>query len=46
MTEVEVGFVAIFGYVNFAVLKGRHCAGVDVYIRVKLLNSDFEPAFF
>ena len=44
MTEVEVGFRAVLGYVNLAVLIRTHCAGVDVYIRVELLCRNLESS--
>ncbi len=46
VAEVEVGFGAVVGDEDFAVLEGRHGAGVDVEIRVELHQVDFEPAAF
>ena len=44
VAEVEVGFGAVIGDENFAVLEGRHGAGVDVEIRIKLDQVDLEAA--
>ena len=46
MTEVEVGFRAVVGYENFAVLIGAHRAGVYVDIGVELLGSNLVPPAF
>ena len=46
VAEVEVGFSAVFGDENFAVLKRTHRAGIDVEIRIALLKGDFESATF
>src|SRR5262249_15796776 len=46
VTEVEVGFGAVIGDEDFAVLKRRHRAGVNVQIRVEFLQVDLEPAAF
>src|SRR5579884_698233 len=46
MAEVEIGFGAVVGDENFAVLKRGHGAGVNVEVRVKLHQSDLEPAAF
>ena len=40
MTEVEIGFRAVIGHIDFAVLIGRHRAGVDVEVRVEFLHGD------
>src|SRR5215472_979406 len=44
VAEVEVGLGAVVGDENFAVLKRRHGAGIDVQIRIKLHQVDFQPA--
>ena len=46
VTEVEVGFRAVLGDVDLAVLVGAHRAGVDVDVRVELLRGDLESARF
>ena len=46
VAEVEVGFGAIVGDEDFAVLEGRHGARIDVQIRVELHEVDLEPAAF
>ena len=46
MTEVEVGFRAVLGDIDLAVLIGAHGAGVDVDIGVELLSGDFETSCF
>ncbi len=40
VSEVEVGFCSVFGYEHFAVLVGRHSAGVHVDIGVEFLCGD------
>ena len=44
VAEVEVGLGAVLGDEDLAVLVGRHRAGVDVDVRVELLQADGEPA--
>src|SRR5262249_20226768 len=44
--EVEVGLGAIVENVDFAVLVGAHGAGIDVDVRVELLQPDAEPTSF
>ena len=44
VAEVEVGFGAVVGDEDFAVLEGRHGAGIDVEVGVELLQVDLEPA--
>ncbi len=44
MAEIEIGFRAVFGNEDFAVLEGAHGAGIDVKVRVALLQGDFEAA--
>ena len=46
VAEVEVGFGAVFGDEDFAVLKRAHGAGIDVKVRIALLKGDFEAATF
>ena len=40
MTEVKIGFRAVVGHIDFAVLIGRHRAGVDVEVRIEFLHGD------
>jgi hypothetical protein len=42
VTEVEVGFGAVVGDEDLAVLEGRHGAGVDVEVGVKLHEIDLD----
>ena len=46
MSEIEVGFGAVIGDEDFAVLEGRHGARINVEVRVKLHQVDFEPTAF
>ena len=46
VAEVEVGLGAVVGDEDFAVLEGRHGAGVDVEVGVKLHEVDLESAGF
>ena len=46
VAQVEVGFGAVVGDENLAVLEGRHGAGIDVQVRVELHQVDFESAAF
>ena len=46
VTEVEVGFSAVLGYVDLAVLIRTHCAWVDVDVWVELLSRDLKTARF
>src|SRR5262249_22625833 len=46
MAQVEIGFSAIVGYKDLAMLEGRHGAGIDVQVRVKLHQVDLEAAAF
>lgn len=46
MTEVEVSLGAVVGYENLAVLIGAHSAGVNIYIRVELLDSYLVTSHF
>jgi hypothetical protein len=44
VAEVEVGFGAVLGDEDLAVLVRRHRAGVDVEVRVEFLDGDAEAA--
>ena len=44
MSEVKVGFRAVLGNVNLAVLIGAHSSGIYVNIRVELLRRNLKPA--
>jgi len=44
VAEVEVGLGAVVGDEDFAVLEGRHGAGVDVEVGVELHEVDAESA--
>ena len=44
MAKVEIGFGAVIENVNFAVLKRVHRPGIDVQIRIELLEHDAQPA--
>ncbi len=46
VTEVEVGLGAVVGDEDLAVLEGRHGAGVDVEIGIKLHEIDLDSAGF
>ena len=46
VAEIEIGFGAVFGDEDFAVLEGAHGAGIDVEVRIALLQGDFEAATF
>ena len=46
MPEVKVGLRAIVQHIHFAVLKWIHRAGIDIQIRIKFLQRDFEAAVF
>ena len=46
VAEVEIGFGAVVGDEDLAMLKGRHGPGIDVQVRVKLHQVDLEPAAF
>src|SRR5579859_2811544 len=46
MAEIEVGFGAVVGHEDLAVLKRRHSSRIDVQVRVKLHQVDLKsPAF-
>ena len=44
VAEIEVGFRAVIGHIDFAVLEGVHGAGVDVDVGVELLNGHGKAA--
>ena len=44
VAEVEVGLRAVLGDEDLAVLVGRHRAGIDVDVRIELLEADREAA--
>ena len=44
VTEIKVGFRAVLGDKYFAVLIRAHRAGVNVYVRVKLLSRNLESS--
>src|ERR1035437_951270 len=46
MAEVEVGLRAVVEHINFAVLIWTHRAGINIEIRVELLQRDFQAAIF
>ncbi|MPN12361.1 hypothetical protein SDC9_159679 [bioreactor metagenome] len=46
MTEVKIGFRAVVGDENFAVLIWAHRSRIDVYVRIKLLRGDLKPSGF
>ena len=43
MTKIEVGFGAIVGDEDLAVLKRAHRAGIDVDVRVEFLQRTRKP---
>ena len=44
VAQIKVGLGSVFGNVDFAVLKRRHGAGVDIDVRIELLRGDLKPA--
>ena len=44
VAEVEVGFGAVVGDEDFAVLEGRHGSGIDVEVGVELHHVDAQAA--
>ena len=46
VAKVQVGFRAVFGDKDFAVLKRAHRTGIDVQVRITFLQGDFETATF
>lgn len=41
MTEIQIGFRAVIGDEDFAMLIRAHGARVDIDVRVEFLNGDF-----
>ena len=46
VAEIEIGFGAVVGDENFAVLIRRHRAGINVQVGIALLEGDAEAAAF
>src|SRR4030095_5891837 len=46
VTQIEISFRAVVEHVNLAVLKRIHCSGINVEIRIKLLENYPQPARF
>ncbi len=46
VAEIQIGFGAVFGYKNLAVLIRVHRAGVDVDVRIQLLDRNADAASF
>src|SRR5579864_1245850 len=46
MPEIKVGFRAVVGHEDLAMLKRAERAGIDVEIRIKLLQGNPQPAAF
>ena len=46
MPQVQIGFRAVLGDENFAVLIGAHRAGVNIDVGIEFLNSYFDAATF
>jgi len=46
VAEIEISFRAVFGDENFSVLKWAHGAGINVEVRIALLQGDFKSATF
>ena len=44
VAEVEVSLGTVVEDVNFAMLVGRHCAGIDIQIGVKFLHQRGQAA--
>ena len=42
MADVEIGFRAVFGYIDLTVLERVHRAGIDVDVGVELLLEDLD----
>ena len=43
MAQIQVGFRAVLGHIDLAVLIGTHGAGIHVDVGVQLLGRDFQP---
>jgi hypothetical protein len=46
MAEIEIGFGAVIGHKDLAVLKGAHGSRVDIDVRIELLIRDAKSAGF
>ena len=46
VAKVEIGFGAVIGDEDFAMLKRAHRTGIDVEVRIAFLDGDFETATF
>src|SRR6185503_12056898 len=46
MPQVEIGFSAVVSNKNFAMLKRRHCARVNIDVGIELDEGDFQAARF
>jgi len=46
VAQIEVGFAAVVGDIDLAVLIRAHRAGIDVDVRVELLQSHRVPVPF
>ena len=46
MAQIEIGFRAVGGDEDFAVLVRTHRAGIDIQIGIELLNGDLQAACF
>ena len=44
MSEIEIGLGAVIQHINFAVLKRIHRSGIDIEIRVELLENNAQTA--
>jgi hypothetical protein len=46
VSNVEVSLRAVVEHINFTVLKWVHRPGIDVQVRIELLEDDAQPAQF
>src|SRR5271155_2824359 len=46
VAQIEIGFRAVIGHENFAVLIRAHRAGINVQVGIALLEGNFEAAAF
>jgi len=46
VSQVQIGFRAVFGHKHFAMLKRAHRTRIDVQVRIAFLKCDFETATF
>src|SRR5689334_11812399 len=44
MAEIQIGFGSVIGHKHLAVLEGAHGTGVDVQVRVELLQGNAQAA--